>query len=61
MKAKPGVPPSEVEAANQKWQEEFGKKSLEMISQKWNDQLVRNKIEFDKGAEQLQKHELKLI
>jgi len=31
----------------QKWQEEFGKKSLEIISKKWNDQLLRNKQEFD--------------
>lgn len=33
-----------------KWQEEFGKNSLNKISSKWNDQLVRNKTEFDKSA-----------
>lgn len=44
-----------------KWQEEFGKNSLSKICSKWNDQLVRNKTEFDKSARQLQEYELKLI
>lgn len=44
-----------------KWQEEFGKNSLGKISSKWNDQLVRNKTEFEKSAQQLQEYELKLI
>ena len=44
-----------------KWQESFGKNSLSKISSKWNDQLVRNKAEFDKSAKQLQEYELKLI
>ena len=44
-----------------KWQAEFGKNSLSKISSKWNDQLVRNKTEFDKSARQLQEYELKLI
>lgn len=45
----------------QKWQEEFGKKSLDMICTKWNDQLVRNKREFEETAGQLQSYELKLL
>ena len=33
-----------------KWQEDFGKNSLSKISNKWNDQLKRNKQEFDKSS-----------
>jgi chromosome segregation ATPase len=43
------------------YHKEFNKKTLNIISQKWNDQLRRNKEEFDKGANQLQEYELKLI
>lgn len=43
------------------YHKEFSKKTLNIISQKWNDQLRRNKEEFDKGANQLQEYELKLI
>ena len=32
-----------------------------MITKKWNDQLVRNKHEFEQGASQLQQYELKLL
>lgn len=32
-----------------------------MICTKWNDQLVRNKQEFEQGSKQLQSYELKLL
>lgn len=44
-----------------KWTEDFGKNSLSKISNKWNDQLVRNKKEFDRSTQQLQEYELRLI
>lgn len=47
--------------AAKKWHEEFGKKSLDIISAKWNEQLLRNKQEFETGAKQLQTYELKLL
>ena len=45
----------------QKWQEEFGKKSLNQISEKWNKQMVRNKNEFEQGSKELLNYELKLM
>lgn len=47
--------------AAKKWHEEFGKKSLDILSTKWNEQLLRNKQEFENGAKQLQTYELKLL
>lgn len=44
-----------------KWTEDFGKNSLSKISNKWNDQLTRNKKEFDRSTKQLQEYELRLI
>ena len=39
--------------ADKKWVENFGKNTLEIISKRWEDQLVRNKVEFEKGASEL--------
>ena len=56
-----GKPSQQQQDAAHKWQEEFGKKSLDIICTKWNNQLVRNKQEFEHGATQLQSYELKLL
>lgn len=37
----------------QQWHDNFSKSPLKTVTQKWSDQLQRNKREFDHAAQQL--------
>lgn len=45
----------------QQWHDNFARSTLKQVSQKWSEDLQRNKTEFDNAAQQLQKYEFDLM